>query len=67
MLGSDVPIQKSIKNKQKNMPFNSPLAMAEVKILVGGEEITITKPVQYRQIRNVASVLRRDICRAPAA
>ena len=46
---------------EKNMPFNSPLATAEVKMLVGGEEITITKPVEYRYADDIRGELRRDL------
>ena len=45
----------------KNMPFNAPLATAEVKMLVGGEEITATKPVQYRFADDIRGELRRDL------
>ncbi|MCU1288061.1 MAG: mycothiol conjugate amidase Mca, partial [Acidobacteria bacterium] len=45
----------------KNMPFNSPLATAEVKLLVGGEEITIQKPVEYRFADDIRGELRREL------
>ncbi len=45
---------------EKNMPFQSPLASAEVKINVGGEEITVTKPIQYRYADDIRGELRRD-------
>ena len=45
----------------KNMPFNSALATAEVKMLIGGEEITITKAVQYRYADDIRGELRRDL------
>ncbi|MEJ7861094.1 MAG: PIG-L family deacetylase [Pyrinomonadaceae bacterium] len=46
---------------EKNMPFNSPLATAEVKMLVGGEEITIMKPVEYRYADDIRGELRRNL------
>lgn len=45
----------------KNMPFNAPLAMAEVKMLIGSEEITVVKPVQYRYADAIRGELRRDL------
>jgi len=46
---------------EKNMPFNSPLATAEVKMLIGGEEITVTKPVEYRYADDIRGELRRNL------
>jgi LmbE family N-acetylglucosaminyl deacetylase len=45
----------------KNMPFNTPLATAEVKMTIGGEEITVTKPVEYRFADDIRGELRRDL------
>jgi len=45
----------------KNMPFNSPLAIAEVKMLVGGEEFTIMKSVEYRFADDIRGELRRNL------
>ena len=51
----------SAPDAEKNMPFQSPLARAEVKLDVGGEEITVTKPVQYRYADPIRGELRRDL------
>lgn len=45
----------------RNMPFNAPLATAEVKMLIGGEEVTVTKPVVYRFADDIRGELRRDL------
>ena len=45
----------------RNMPFNAPLVTAEVKMLVGGEEITVNKPVVYRFADDIRGELRRDL------
>jgi LmbE family N-acetylglucosaminyl deacetylase len=45
----------------KNMPFNAPLVTAEVKMLVGGEEITVNKPVVYRFADDIRGELRRNL------
>jgi LmbE family N-acetylglucosaminyl deacetylase len=50
---------------EKNMPFNLPLATAEVKMLVGNEEITILKPVEYRFADDIRGELRRDLSIVP--
>ncbi|MCA1625392.1 MAG: PIG-L family deacetylase [Acidobacteria bacterium] len=46
---------------EKNMPFKSSLATAEVKINIGGEEVTILKPIQYRHADDIRGELRRDL------
>lgn len=46
---------------EKNMPFQSPLATAEVKMSVGGEEIIVTTPVEYRFADDIRGELRRDL------
>nr|MDQ3373663.1 hypothetical protein [Acidobacteriota bacterium] len=51
--------------EQKNMPFNSPLATAEVKILIGDEEITVMKPVEYRYADDIRGELRRNLSIVP--
>jgi LmbE family N-acetylglucosaminyl deacetylase len=50
----------SAPNAEKNMPFQSQLASAEVKMEIGGEEVTVTKPVQYRFADDIRGELRRD-------
>ncbi|MGI8493792.1 MAG: PIG-L family deacetylase [Pyrinomonadaceae bacterium] len=51
----------SAPDAEKNMPFQAPLAKAEVKMLIGGEEITVTKSVQYRYADDIRGELRRDL------
>jgi LmbE family N-acetylglucosaminyl deacetylase len=51
----------SAPDSEKNMPFQSPLATAEVKVQIGGEEVTLTKPVQYRYADAIRGELRRDL------
>ncbi|MDQ3061602.1 MAG: PIG-L family deacetylase [Acidobacteriota bacterium] len=46
---------------EKNMPFESALATAEVKIQVGTEEITVVKPVEYRYADDIRGELRRTL------
>lgn len=46
---------------EKNMPFQSHLASAEVKMEIGGEEVTVTKPIQYRFADQIRGELRRDL------
>jgi LmbE family N-acetylglucosaminyl deacetylase len=45
----------------KNLPFQSPLITAEVKIEVGGQEFSIRKPVQYRYADDIRGEIRRDL------
>lgn len=51
---------------EKNMPFQSPLVTAEVRMEIGGEEIMTTKPVQYRFADQIRGELRRDLNVVPA-
>ena len=43
----------------KNMPFQSPLVTAEVKMEIGGQEITVEREVQYRFADDIRGELRR--------
>ena len=45
----------------KNMPFESPLATAEVRMTIGGEEVTVIKPVEYRYAHDIRGELRRNL------
>ncbi|HEX9927679.1 MAG TPA: PIG-L family deacetylase [Pyrinomonadaceae bacterium] len=51
----------SAPDAEKNMPFQSHLASAEVKMEIGGEEVTVTKPIQYRFADQIRGELRRDL------
>lgn len=46
---------------EKNMPFQSPIAVAEVKMIIGGEEVTVKKAVEYRYADAIRGELRRDL------
>jgi LmbE family N-acetylglucosaminyl deacetylase len=54
------------KDAEKNMPFQSPLLTAEVRMEIGGEEISVTKAVQYRYSDDIRGELRRDLNVVPA-
>ncbi len=56
----------SAKDAEKNLPFQSPLASAEVKMNIGGQEVTVVKPVQYRYSDGIRGELRRDLAVVPA-
>jgi hypothetical protein len=45
----------------KNMPFQGALATADVKIRVGGEEIVVSKSVEYRFADDIRGELRREL------
>lgn len=51
----------SAPDAEKNIPFQSPLAAAEVRMEIGGEEVTVVKPVQYRFADDIRGELRRDL------
>ena len=59
--GKNFAFDWSAPDAEKNLPFQSPLATAEVKMNVGGEDITVTKPVQYRYADDIRGELRRDL------
>ena len=56
----------STAGMDKNMPFQKPIATAEVKLNVGGTEVTAWKPVQYRFADDIRGELRRDLNVVPA-
>lgn len=45
----------------KNLPFQKPLVMAEVKMTIGGQEVTVEREVQYRYADDIRGELRRDL------
>ena len=45
----------------KNQPFQRPIAIAEVKLNIGGEEITVPQTVEYRFADDIRGELRRDL------
>ncbi len=50
----------------RNLPFQPALMKAEVKIEIGGKEITIERDVQYRYADDIRGEIRRDVNVVPA-
>ena len=50
----------------KNMPFQKPIATAEVKLNIGGTEVTTWRTVEYRFADDIRGELRRDLNVVPA-
>ena len=50
----------------RNLPFSRPLMTATVTLNVGGEEMTIERPVQYRYSDDIRGEIRRDVNVVPA-
>ena len=48
------------------MPFQSPLVTAEVKMEIGGQEISVEREVEYRFADDIRGELRRDLNIVPA-
>ncbi len=46
---------------ERNMPFRAAIASAEVTMTIGGEEISVSKPVEYRFADDIRGELRRDL------
>ncbi len=51
----------SAKDAAMNLPFQSPLLRAEVKMEIDGETLILKKPVQYRYADDIRGELRRDV------
>jgi LmbE family N-acetylglucosaminyl deacetylase len=51
---------------ERTMPFDAPLVTTDVSMQIGGQPITISRPVQYRMGDRVRGELRRDINVVPA-
>ena len=51
----------AVADAAKNAPFQNQLAAAEITMELGGVDITVTKPVQYRYADDVRGELRRDL------
>jgi LmbE family N-acetylglucosaminyl deacetylase len=45
----------------QNLPFQPPIVTADVKIDVGGTEVTINQPVEYRYADAIRGEIRRDL------
>ena len=50
----------------KGRPFGPEQAFGEIKIEIGGTQVVITKPVQYRYADDVRGEIRRDLNVVPA-
>ncbi|HUI68949.1 MAG TPA: PIG-L family deacetylase [Spirochaetia bacterium] len=50
----------------KGKPFGPPMLVAEVQALIGGAEVTLTRPVQYRFVDSARGELRRNVDVVPA-
>ena len=53
-------------DKNQTLPFQPPLVSADVKIDVGGTEITFNQPVEYRFADDIRGEIRRDLNVVPA-
>ncbi|MBP6002928.1 MAG: PIG-L family deacetylase [Pyrinomonadaceae bacterium] len=51
----------SAAGQAANMPFQAALASAQVKMNVGGEELTVNVPVTYRYADQIRGEIRRDV------
>ena len=51
--------------KSRNRPFSESLIKAIVKLDVGGEEISVTKDIQYRYSDDIRGEIRRDVSIVP--
>ncbi|HVZ20458.1 MAG TPA: PIG-L family deacetylase, partial [Vicinamibacterales bacterium] len=50
----------------KGLPFDPPLVTASVVLQIGGEAITVTRPVEYRYADRVRGEVRREVNVVPA-
>jgi LmbE family N-acetylglucosaminyl deacetylase len=54
------------KDENQTLPFQPPLLSAEVKIEIGGTEITLNQPVEYRFADDIRGEVRRELNVVPA-
>ena len=54
------------ERENQTLPFQPPLVSADVKIEIGGTEITFNQPVQYRFADDIRGEVRRDLNVVPA-
>jgi LmbE family N-acetylglucosaminyl deacetylase len=50
----------------KSLPFDPPILRAEVALNIGGIDLTVSEPVQFRYADSVRGELRRDVNVVPA-
>lgn len=63
---SDVFDWSNIEPETKNEPFAAPVLQSVTRAIIGGEEIEIARPVQYRLRDDIRGELRREINIVPA-
>ncbi len=51
---------------EQTLPFQAPVAFAEIKMTVAGKEITFRQPVEYRYADDIRGELRRPLVVVPA-
>lgn len=49
----------------RNMPFNAPLAVADVKVRIAGEEVTFSRRVEFRYADDIRGEIRRELSVVP--
>src|SRR5262245_45503918 len=54
-------VYKWSDNDPKALPFDSPLLTASVALTIGGIDVIVTRPVQFRYADDVRGELRRDV------
>ena len=54
-------VYKWSDNDPKALPFDPPLLTASVALTIGGIDVIVTKPVQFRYADDVRGELRRDV------
>ena len=54
-------VYKWTDGDSKSLPFDPPLLTASVALTIGGVNVTVTRPVQFRYADDVRGELRRDI------
>jgi LmbE family N-acetylglucosaminyl deacetylase len=54
-------VYKWSDNDPKALPFDPPLMTASVALTIGGIDVIVTKPVQFRYADDVRGELRRDV------
>lgn len=54
------------RDENQTLPFQPPLVSADVKIEIGGTEITFNQPVEYRFADDIRGEIRRNLAVVPA-
>ncbi|MBS1792245.1 MAG: PIG-L family deacetylase [Acidobacteria bacterium] len=56
----------SAPDAAKNLPFQPPLVTAEIRMTIGGQEITAEREVEYRYSDDIRGEIRRELNLVPA-